>query len=170
MKALLPTLMLPCLLASALLPGAVYAQDAAALDLKLPQGSLYSQDPPGTWYGDTSGTPVRQGKAMVARNACGTPLDEDDGKAKLHGSVATGIGYTEGRGNSHWNAVNLNLCKAYTTDEGNTGAFNLNIGVGQYDGPGYGPGYGGGSYYNYRRAPGDVGPPPAQGFGGARFR
>lgn len=167
MNLSLRSLLLPCLLASAWLPGAVHAQQA--LDLKLPQGSLYKQDPPGTWYGDTSGTPAAPANVSVARNACGTPLDEDDGKAKVHGSVTTGIGYTKGYGNSHWNAVDLNLCKAYTTDEGNTGAFNLNIGVGQYDGPGFGPGYGGG-YYNTRRAPGDVGPPPPQGFGGARFR
>lgn len=167
MKASLPSLLLPCLIASALVPGTVRAQEA--LDLKLPQGSVYSQDPPGTFYGDTSGVPVSQTNTVVARNACGTPLDEDDGKAAVHGSVATGIGYTKGRGNSHWNAANVNLCKTYTTDEGNTGAFNLNIGVSQYDGPGWGPGYGRG-YYNNRRAPGDVGPPPAQGFGGARIR
>ncbi|HVK51388.1 MAG TPA: hypothetical protein VM469_06610 [Pseudoxanthomonas sp.] len=167
---LLPrSLLLPCLLASAWLPGAVHAQQAQALDLKLPQGSVYTQDPPGTWYGDTSGTPAAPASVAVARNACGTPLDEDDGKAKVHGSVSTGIGYSKGYGNSHWNAANVSLCKAYTTDEGNTGAFNLNIGVGQYDGPGFGPGYGRG-YYNYRRAPGDVGPPPASGYGSARFR
>ncbi len=132
------------------------AQDAATLDLTLPKGSLYAQDPPGKYYGDTSGRTSAALAAPVARNACGTPLDQDDGKAKVSGSLATGIGYTEGRGNSHWNAATVNLCKSYTTDEGNSGAFNLNIGVSQYDGPGM-PG----TYY--RRAPGDVGPPPPQG-------
>lgn len=135
-----------------------FAQDANALDLKLPQGRLYTQDPPGTWYGDTSGRPALSLDTPVARNACGTPLDQDDGKAKVSGTLTTGIGYTEGRGNSHWNAASVNLCKSYTTDEGNTGAFNLNIGIGQYDGPGFGG-------YHYRRMPGDIGPPAARAFG-----
>lgn len=145
------------------------AQTAEQLDLRLPPAeSIYAKDPPGAFYGDTSGRPARDLSQAVARNACGTPLEEDDGKATVHGSVATGIGYTKGRGNSHWNAATVNLCKAYTTDEGNTGAFNLNIGVSDYDGPGYGPGYGPSYYgrgagFGYRRAPGDIGPPPMQG-------
>lgn len=151
MKA--PLLILLGLLAS----GHAAAQSAEQLDLKLPSGSLYAGDPPGTYYGDTSGRPARtEREAPVQRNACGTPVDQDDGKAAVSGSFSTGIGYTKGYGNSHWNAANINLCKAYTTDEGNSGAFNLNIGVGQYDGPGF---------HGYRRLPGDVGPPPSRGFG-----
>lgn len=135
--------------------------NAAALDLKLPPAkSIYAQDPPGAFYGDTSGRPALALTEPVRRNACGTPLEKDDGKATVHGSVAMGIGHTEGRGTSHWNAANINLCKAYTTDEGNSGAFNFNIGVSDYDGPSFGPYYGRGGGYGYRRAPGDAGPPP----------
>lgn len=159
-----PMKSLPLMLALLGCSGAALAQSAESLDLKLPASSLYGQDPPGTYYGDTSGRPAKAvtGETTIARNACGTPLEEDDGKTAVHGSVATGIGHTSGRGTSHWNAATVNLCKAYTTDEGKTGAFNLNIGVSQYDGPGLGPGY----YYGpgpYRRAPGDVGPPPPMG-------
>ena len=154
----------PLMLALLACSGSAVAQSAESLDLKLPQPALYGQDPPGTYYGDTSGRPAKSvsGVTTVARNACGTPLDEDDGKAAVHGTLTTGIGYTSGRGTSHWNAATVNLCKAYTTDEGKTGAFNFNIGVGQYDGPSLGPSY----YYgpgSYRRAPGDVGPPPPMG-------
>ncbi|WP_141455756.1 hypothetical protein [Pseudoxanthomonas sp. z9] len=156
MKAIAP------LLLSLLASGGALAQSAESLDLTLPRPALYSADPPGTYYGDTSGRPARALRpAPVARNACGTPVDEDDGKVDVSGSVATGIGYTKGYGSSHWNAANINLCKSYNNDEGESRAFNLNIGVSRYDGPGF---------HGYRRLPGDVGPPPPRGFGGTPMR
>lgn len=141
-----------------------WAQTAEQLDLSLPgKSTLYSGDPPGTYYGDTSGRPALGKRSPpVQRNACGKPVDEDDGKVDVSGSVATGIGYTKGYGNSHWNAATINLCKSYNNDEGESRAFNLNIGVSQYDGPGF---------HGYRRLPGDVGPPPASsGFGRPMMR
>ncbi len=136
------------LLALLLAPAAAMAQSAAptpeSLDLSVPQAPLrylgdpsYQRDAPGTYYGDHSGRglPSKQG----------TPEVVDD-KLQVHGAISTGIGYSKAYGNSHWNAVDLNLGKNYTTDEGKTRRVDVNIHVSKSDGGpfGYGPGPWGG--------------------------
>lgn len=133
------------LLSALLLSPSAWAQDAAgALDLSLPGTAAYSGDPPGTFYGDKTG-PLPMKKAGVAedtRDPCVVMHDDRDGDG-VTGSVTTGIGYSMGHGRSTYNAANLNLCKSYIDDDGDTRTFNFNINVDRYDGPGhYGRGYG----------------------------
>ena len=158
---------LTLLLCLASLPGTVLAQSAAGatapqsngLDLSVPQEPMrylndptVQQDPPGTYYGDKSGPRVHD-DARIA--------DVTDDKLKVSGSFTTGIGYSKGYGNSHYNAATLNLSKNYTTDEGKTRGVNLNIHVSEGNGPGFGP-YGGGFYG--RGGPGYWDYPPPYGW------
>ena len=127
--------------------GATGPQSATSLNLAVPSEPLrylndpsFQQDAPGTYYGDKSGP--------LPRGEDGRVAEVTDDKLRVSGSVSTGIGYSEGYGNSHYNAASLNLSKNYTTDEGKTRGVNVNIHVSEGKGPGfYGPwggGYGGG--------------------------
>jgi hypothetical protein len=89
-------------------------------------------DPPGTYYGDTSGTPS-------LRNRDELPL-ADDGTAKVWGSFTTGIGHTKGYGTSHYNAAEVNVSKSFGEGD-RPNAVNLQIRVEQGDGPGFGGRY-----------------------------
>ncbi len=122
------------------------------LDLKLKDSSTTSGDPPGTYYGDHSGPAIKD---------TDTPRSElDDGKAHIHGSFTTGMGYSKGYGSSTYNAADINISKAFTSDSGRTSVMSMDIHVSKSDGPGYGPyGYGG---YGYGRR---GGPASAVGFG-----
>lgn len=117
---------------------------ASQLDLRLPAPPAYAADPPGKYYGDTSGRPA-SGNAGASDIESGP---EDDGKAKVWGSVSTGIGHTSGYGTSHWSAADVNVSKTYTDDDGDQKTFDLHISVGKGDGPlfsgprMYGPGLG----------------------------
>ena len=125
------------------------AQAAAEpLDLRVPeQPNPYAtkpgpqRDPPGTYYGDTSGKPAssRFTEAEVI----------DDGKAKVWGSFTTGIGHSKGYGTSHYNAAEVNVSKSFGEGESSK-TFNLQINVEQGDGPAFGgPAFGGHSPYPY---------------------
>ena len=148
-----------------LLPMTAWADDApAALDLGLPQSppawSQYSGDPPGTYYGDTSGVPVAQADGTpLPRSAC--PTAPDGSETDLTGDVTVGMGHSR-LGTSRYGAVGLNYCKSYTDADGDARTINVRIDVGESDGPMYygpmhdGPVYDGpfhgGSMYG---APGD---------------
>ena len=118
------------------------AQDAASLDLSLPQAaSPYRNDPPGTWYGDTSGTPASAAsRPVIMRRAC--PTAPDGSPTDLTGNVRAGIGYSSEGGNSNWQGASLNYCKSYADDDGDGRTFNMQLHVDQYDGPGPGQGWG----------------------------
>jgi hypothetical protein len=122
---------------------AAAGEQATALDLDLPQPQLFSgtssyqDDPPGTYYGDTSGDP-----APVARYEPDCPTAPDGSERSMTGSFTTGIGYSSRGGNSNFNAANLNFCKGFVGDDGSTRTLNLNIDVERYDGPGYYGDYG----------------------------
>lgn len=123
---------------------------AEKLDLSLPKSATdYRNDPPGTWYGDTSGVPASTDPA--ARGEALT--DEAQCQGELHGSVAAGIGYASHGGNSNWQAVNLHSCKTYYNDDGEAREVGVSISVGQYDGPD-------GRYRGGRRP---MAPPPVGG-------
>jgi hypothetical protein len=124
---------------------------ASELDLSVPKETVhyrsdpsYSSDPPGTFYGDKSGRPLKPAdvapEALVAREQC---------EGKLHGSVSTGFGYASHGGNSNWQAVNVNSCKTYYDDDGNPRTIGVSISVGRSDGPDY-----------YHRGPRGYGPAP----------
>ena len=109
------------------------------LDLRVPdQPNPYAvesgpqRDPPGTYYGDTSGRPASSGLAGEA--------EVDDGKAKVWGSFTTGIGHSKGYGTSHYNAAEVNVSKSFGEGE-RPNAVNLQIRVEQSDGPGFGGRY-----------------------------
>lgn len=138
------------LFALLLVPAAASASDGGAtpgaLDLSVPQAPMrYLDDPayrneaPGTFHGDHSGRRLSGGSD--SRPATGDRL-------QVQGMVSAGIGHSSAYGNHNWQAVDLNLGKNYTTDDGRTRRVDLNIhlskddGIGPY-GPGPGPWYGG---------------------------
>ncbi|TAA07473.1 hypothetical protein EA658_16920 [Pseudoxanthomonas winnipegensis] len=109
------------------------------LNLKLKDDTSFSGagDPPGTYYGDHSGPVVETDPAR--------PVSElDDGKAHVHGAFTTGIGYSKGYGSSTYNAADLSVAKAFTSDEGRTSVMRMDIHVSKSDGP-----FGGGPYGGY---------------------
>jgi len=117
--------------------GHALAQSAESLDLRVPEAPVVAEaapprDPPGTYYGDTSGTPSRRGQ----------PDTEvvDDGKARVWGSFTTGIGHTKGYGTSHYNAAEINVSKSFGDGE-RPNTMNLQIHVEKSDGPGFGGRY-----------------------------
>ncbi|WP_338334211.1 hypothetical protein [Xanthomonas euvesicatoria] len=127
---------------------------ARALDLSIPQAPVqlrsdpeYSNDPPGTFYGDKSGP-----KPALARPSAASIAAEraEQCQGKLHGAVETGLGYSSHGGNSNWQAVNLNSCKTYYDDDGKAHQIGVSISVGRGEGSIFGPRY----------APGGYGPGP----------
>lgn len=135
-----------------LAPALAMAQDDAAstaggLDLSVPQaplrylGDTYKGDAPGTYYGDHSGRGLAK-----KDNSPGAEVMDD--KLQVHGAVSAGIGYSKAYGNSHWSAVDLNLGKNYTNDDGKTRRMDVNIHLSKGEGGGpfgyYGPGPWGG--------------------------
>ncbi len=119
-----------------LFAGHAFAQTAESLDLSVPPPDLYSAaaaaaapagDPPGTYYGDTNGTPAKGNDRATAA---------DDGSAKVWGSFATGIGHSKGYGTSHYNAAELNLSKSFGEGE-QPNHVNLHLRVEKSDGPGF---------------------------------
>lgn len=146
---------LPWLLA---LPFAA-AASGQALDLSVPEQPMFSDgatspyrnDPPGTWYGDTSGVPPSEDeddRALASR----CPTAPDGSPRTVTGSVTTGFGWSSHGGNSRYNGLDLNFCKERSNDEGEDRSFNASIHIDQIEGDGYG-GY-------YRGRPGPYGPPP----------
>jgi hypothetical protein len=130
--------------AGLLCAGSALAQTAESLDLRVPEAPVPTatpqpRDPPGTYYGDTSGTPTRPGQPETE--------GVDDGKAKVWGSVTSGIGYSKGYGTSHYNAADLNVSKAFGDGE-RPHTVNLQIHVEQGDGPGFGDRYQASPYFD----------------------
>lgn len=122
---------------------------AHALDLSVPATRIdfpttsdSRNEPPGTWVGDMSSQRALEGNA--------------NGDWQVHGSMEMGVGWSERGGNSNWQAATINMGKAYTTDDGDTGHMGLNISVGQFDGPAFGPE----RYYGPEAGPMRVGPGP----------
>jgi len=142
---------------SACASATVIAQDEAgppALDLSVPAERIQfastgadadsTSPPPGAWR------PITLAEAEAKAN----------GDWQVHGAVEAGVGWSKQTGNSNWQALNLNLDKTTTTDDGDTRHFNIDINVGQGEGALFGPGYPG--YFN---GPGYYGP-PMRGRGG----
>ncbi|AOD14048.1 hypothetical protein VB151_02920 [Xanthomonas fragariae] len=116
-----------------------------SLDLSVPQAPVqyrsdpeYSTDPPGTFYGDKSGP-----KPALARPSAASIAAEraEQCQGKLHGAVETGMGYSNRLGNSNWQAVNLNSCKTYYSDDGKAHQIGVSISVGRGEGSIFGPRY-----------------------------
>jgi len=115
--------------------------EGAGLDLGLPQSARagYRNDPPGTWYGDTSGVATtRQRRQVTYRYRC--PTAPDGKETDITGSVEAGVGYSRHGGNSNWQGATVNYCKEQATDDGGSRIINVQLHVDSSDGPGfYGP-------------------------------
>ncbi|MCD0247679.1 hypothetical protein JWH04_20825 [Xanthomonas melonis] len=125
--------------------GSAQPASARALDLSIPQAPVqyrsdpeYSADPPGTFYGDKSGS-----RPALARPSAASIAAEraEQCQGQLHGAVETGIGYSSRGGNSNWQAANLNSCKTYYGDDGKPRQIGVSISVGRGEGPVFGPRY-----------------------------
>lgn len=172
MRQLIPACLCLALLAAT---APVQAQDgqatagtgeAEALDLALPQSSRagYRNDPPGTWYGDTSGVPADTLLARPQARQVACPTAPDGRQTDVTGEVEVGIGHSSRGGNSNWQAATVNYCKQYATDDGGSRTVNLQLNVGSYDGPhaihgAYGP------YGPYAPGFGPMMGPPPPGWG-----
>lgn len=108
------------------LAGVAHAGD---LDLSLPDSTRFGMPytPPGAYSPE------------AGEDAAAT----DDGKAQIHGSFTTGIGYSKGLGSTTYNSAHINIGKTFG-DEHPT-RLNLDLYVEKIDGPGagYGDGYDG---------------------------
>lgn len=116
------------------------ATDGSGLDLSVPDSPIryrnesgHAGDPPGTWYGDTSGVPASK-QTPAVQNA---QAQAEACQGQLHGAVSAGMGYSRRGGNSNWQAANLNSCKTYYDDDGNAHQIGVSISVGKESGPGY---------------------------------
>lgn len=105
--------------------------DGQMLDLTIPEA--YHNDPPGTWYGDTSGVPASERRERSIASRC--PASADGEPAAVTGSFTTGVGYGSHQGTSTWNAAHLNYCREYADDDGDARFLNISVNLGQYDGP-----------------------------------
>ena len=130
-----PTIACALILSLAAMPAfageAMQPGELDALDLSLPS-QAYRNDPPGTWYGDTSGVPARESTTVARRSAC--PTAPDGSERDVTGSVSAGIGHSSRFGNSNWQAASLNYCKESADEDGNPRSFNLRLDVGTFDG------------------------------------
>ena len=131
------TLLLTCLLAIA--PAMAdeasapdVAASASALDLNLPQSTIGRNDPPGTWYGDTSGTSGRANNVVRISAAC--PTSPDGEQNPFTGSVTTGMGHSR-FGNSTFAGTHLNYCKEYSNSDGKSRTLNISINASKSEGP-----------------------------------
>lgn len=109
-------------------PLAALAQAADPLDLRLKNDSTFSvADPPGTYYGDHSGPVPRQ--IVPVRS------ELDDGKVHLHGAFTTGMGHSSSYGSSTYNAADLSIGKAFTSQAGGSSVMHMDIHLSRGDGP-----------------------------------
>ena len=120
--------------------------DPPTLDLSVPAERIHfastgsvPAEPPGAWRPIT----LEEAEESTANDW------------QVHGAVEAGVGWSKRTGNSNWQALNLNLDKTTTTDDGDTRHFNIDINVGQGEGALFGPG----AFYG----PGYYGPAPGPG-------
>lgn len=109
--------------------GAMADDAATPLDLSLPRTSLYAQDPPGTWYGDTSGVPASATPGTASR----CPTAADGSPADLTGSATVGYGWSSRGGSGQHQSVALNYCRDTYDDEGDRRLVNIHVDVSQSD-------------------------------------
>jgi hypothetical protein len=154
-------LFLACLLMGSACLARAGQDPATAPGLKLTPPPVALQfgrnDPPGTWYGDTSGLPVEpdrpQGDGAYPQRC---PPGPDGLPKAVSGSISAGMGHASGLGSSRWTAGQVDYCKDYVTRAGKRGAVNLQLELGRHQGPGPAPFHG----------PFDAAPRPGRGLWG----
>ena len=92
-----------------------------------PTGSPAAKDPPGTYYGDTSG---RMPNREIADD--GTPRCDDAtyNKPQVHGSLSTGVVSSSRGGSGSYQAGEVNLTQAFGSCEHPTGGVSISVGSG----------------------------------------
>lgn len=119
--------------AASLLAGAALAQAPPALNLKLPAAAVPAPstsaatpapDPPGAYYGDTSG---RMGNTVASAPACD---DSTYNKPEVHGSVGVGMMSGNHIGTGTFNTGNVNVTKRYGSCDDPSATMSMSISVG----------------------------------------
>lgn len=116
-------------LAASLLASAAFAQAPPPLNLKLPANSAPAAsvtastpraDPPGTFYGDTSG---RMGDTVTTTPACD---DSTYNKPQVHGSVGTGVMSGNHVGGA-WTGGIVNISQAFGSCDDPGGGVSISV-------------------------------------------
>ena len=140
-------------IAGSLLVGSVWAQAASQpLNLKLPAGDAMppsdlpassassakpAANPPGVYYGDTSG---RMGNTGAVARA--TDCDDSTyNQPQVHGAVSTGVMSGSHIGTGTFNAGEVNVTKRYGSCDDPSGGVSFSIRVGESDFHGRGRGH-----------------------------
>jgi len=119
--------------AASLLAGAALAQAPPALNLKLPATAAPAPsasaarpvaDPPGTYYGDTSG---RMGNTPASTATCD---DATYNQPEVHGSVGVGVMSGARMGTGTFSSGNVNVTKRTGSCDEPTGGMSMSISVG----------------------------------------
>lgn len=139
----------PILFAFSLMSCPAFAgEPAQSLDLSPPEPAMfangsstpYRNDPPGTYYGDTTGVAGASDDAPASR----CPTAPDGSERSVTGSATVGMGWSSRGGSSQYRGLDLNYCKDSYNDEGESRLFNASIHIDQVEGDGYGAGRRGG--------------------------
>ena len=114
------------------------AASPAGLDLTPPEpamfsgdaGTPYRNDPPGTYYGDTTG-----GLRDEAVSRC--PTAADGSQRAITGSATVGMGWSSRGGTSQYRGLDLNYCKDMADGDGDGPLFNASVHVDQVEADGF---------------------------------
>jgi hypothetical protein len=128
-----------CVLAVMSCP-ALAEEAAPALDLNPPEPTMfaggsstpYRNDPPGTYYGDTT-HPAADGQDFAASRC---PTAPDGSQRSVTGAATMGMGWSSRGGSSQYRGLDLNYCKETVDDEGESRVFNASLHVDQIEGDG----------------------------------
>ena len=111
----------------------------SALDLSLPPAQAFAPAPLAAPVVAPVTSPMapgigNPGSDWVAASGC--PRDAQGNPRHFSGSVSAGVGYTEHYGSSNFTAARLHYCTDTATDGGKAGTVNVDVQVGNANGPG----------------------------------
>lgn len=106
----------------------------AALDLSPAEPAMFSggadtpyrNDPPGTYYGDTT-HPAQE------ETASRCPTAPDGSQRAVTGSATMGMGWSSRGGSAQYRGLDLRYCKESTDDDGDARVFSASLHVDQVD-------------------------------------
>ena len=90
-----------------------------------PAPNTYSKDPPGTYYGDTSGA-MSDAQSGPGRNVV-TCDDATYNQPQIHGAVSTGV-VSSNHGSGNWQSGGVTLSQATGSCEHPTGGVSISVG------------------------------------------
>ncbi|MHA6202874.1 hypothetical protein ACXU4B_00450 [Dyella soli] len=85
----------------------------------------YSKDPPGTYYGDTSGAP---GKSAQPAQGAVTCDDATYNQPQVHGEVSTGVVSSSHHGSGNWQSGGVTLSQAFGSCGHPSGGMSISVG------------------------------------------